>query len=454
MKNEKEYFIYAYQPPTDGTNIVDGTTYYQGKDFRTVKRFKEYKAVGFNCCKVSSNVYRGEPYETCEMKKFCDVAYKAGLKRAIIVDYRITHLGYSREPVVGSEENALFKTEQELDAQIAEWVAPYRNEPWFFGVQMADEVKCDAQLESLIAVANSLKRVIPDVYIHANHLAMGPEETGENQVDVANKFFDKYLDGIGKVDMLTDPYPFRRDYLIYGYTVTSHQIIAKKCRERGLDMHVIFQAFSCFNGNHLIWRHITERDMYWQINLALGFGVRGLAFYSYFPKSEVDYKKGWGEIDGVCMMNHDGSRTQMYYYVKRILSEVKKFGKIHLKYSFKQDYIVIPQGKTLKDYDATELALETPACPLNIAVDGGVAIVTEQDDGDDALFMIENVDNIIKEYRDKISPMRVSLDLRGYKPAFYRRAKRVKLPRVNGVYEFTLPIGEAVFFEIKGYYKK
>ena len=454
MKNKKDYLTFAYQPPTNGTNIVDGTVYYQGKSFETVKRLKEYKNVGFNCCKVSSYLYNGERWETSDTKRFCEVAYKAGFCRIIIVDKRICHLGYSEEPVTGEAGNAVFKSEKELDEKMAEWVAPYKNEPWFYGLQMSDEVHSDAQLDSLIEVINSLRRVIPDVYIFANHLAMGPEERNENQIEYADKFFDKYFDGVGKVDMVTDPYPFRRDYIIYGYSITCHQLLAKKCRERGLDLHIILQAFACFKNNHLLWRHITERDMYWQVNLALGFGVRGLSFYSYFPKPEVDYQKGWGEIDGVSMMNHDGSRTEMYYYVKRILKEVRKFGKIHLKYNFKESYIITPQGKTAKDYDSTAIALETRKCPVNIVAKGGVLLVTELDNGNDALFMIENVDNVIKEYRDKIPPMKVTLECCGKKPRFYHRAKKIRLKHSSGVYETALPIGEAVFMEMKGYYKK
>ena len=47
----REHFdFYGYNAPTWGRYYHDGQTYFLGEDFRSVKRYKEYKNIGFNMC--------------------------------------------------------------------------------------------------------------------------------------------------------------------------------------------------------------------------------------------------------------------------------------------------------------------------------------------------------------------------------------------------------------------
>ena len=64
MKERKEYFFSAYNGPTVGYYTINGYTYYNGEDFRTAKRYKEYLDCGFNILQVRGvNAYSGEEWE-------------------------------------------------------------------------------------------------------------------------------------------------------------------------------------------------------------------------------------------------------------------------------------------------------------------------------------------------------------------------------------------------------
>ena len=71
----REHFdFYGYNAPTWGRYYHDGQTYFLGEDFRSVKRYKEYKDIGFNICLLQhDNGYNGEEWETSSTKICLDV---------------------------------------------------------------------------------------------------------------------------------------------------------------------------------------------------------------------------------------------------------------------------------------------------------------------------------------------------------------------------------------------
>ena len=136
----KHFDFYGYNNPTSGKYYMDGVeTYTLGEDFRTPKRFREYKAVGFNIALLQhENSYNGEPFEKSNCKKCMDAAYKAGLDKIYVSDGRLKEL-CTEEVLVG--ENGKFQTEEELESYVRFCTEPYRNYPGFYGLQLFDEPK-------------------------------------------------------------------------------------------------------------------------------------------------------------------------------------------------------------------------------------------------------------------------------------------------------------------------
>lgn len=469
MKKKEEYLFYAYNCPTSGYYTVNGYKYFYGEDFRTAKRYREYLDCGFNMVQArGENSYQGEGWEGSNCQLVFKEALKAGLKKILVTDSRFDHWIRDERNLIG--EGKLFANEAELDKAVAECVAPYCKQEGFYGIQLFDEPMYD-QFPAYGQLMRSLKRVLPNVYIQANLLPMTaheellkPQEISTQDVatdkiatevlsctDIYKKYIEDFQTITGSDNIHFDEYPFRREYIISGNTLPNYQLVARICQEKGLEFRAVLQSFSHVWNGALHNRRMTESDMYWQTNLAMGFGVRDYSFYTYMAKPDFTYKNEvFGEMDGAAFINLDGSRTRLYTYTKRIISEMKKFSKIAAQYRYSSSHIVTEAGKTCQDFDWTKYLYENEKCPLDVTVDKGVMLVTKQTNGKDGLYMFENIGNVRDELFDGALPMQVNITLPAGKKKFYFRGKAVKIsPNENGEYEFSLKVGDAIFVEIK-----
>ena len=471
MKDQKETLFYCYNCPTSGYYTVNKYRYFYGEDFRNAKRYQEYVDCGFNVVQArGENSYKGEGFEGSNCQIVFREALKGGCKKVLVTDGRFDHWIRDERNLVG--EGKLFATEAELDAAVAEHVAPYCTQEGFFGIQLFDEPMYD-QFPAYGQLVRSIKRVLPNAYIQANLLPLGarvnllmPQEqfvqdnaaTGEKIAQEGAGYQAIYEKYVGDFQTITglesiqfDEYPFRREYIISGNTLPNYQIVARMCQQRGLEMRTVMQSFAhIWNGTEHN-RRITEGDMYWQMNLAMGFGVREYSFYTCMAKPDFVYKeKAMGEMDGAAFINLDGSRTALYDYTKRILAEMKEFLPIMRQYSYESSYVVTEAGKTSQDYDWTKFLYEDEACPLAVTVDHGVSLITKQTKGEDALYLFENIGNIRDELFDHAAPMQMKVKLPEGKKTFYFRGKSVEcVADADGVYTFLLKVGDAMFVEVQ-----
>lgn len=465
----KEFDFYAYNVPTSGYYNHNGFTYYYGEDFRTVAKYKEYLDCGFNIVQIrGENSFRGGEWEGSAAQKLCDTAYKAGCRKLLITDVRF-NMFIKEKNLIG--DGCRFSNEEELDACVKEYVKPYKDIEGFFGIQLLDE-PCYDEIPAYGQVVQSLKRVLGEnIYLQCNLFPLDAQSkfiTYDEEIrsgglnddvmkidlfkkqEVYKKYVLDFLNATKLNYILFDEYPFRRDYILSGNILPNYQIVGRICQENNLEFRTVLQSFSHMTFNQIRNRRITESDMYWQTNLALGFGCREFSFYTYMTKPDFIYSNGeGGEEDGAAFINLDGSRTKLYEYTKRILKEIKEFSPVALKYKYQDSYIVTEKGTTAKDYPQTMYANENKKCPLNIVTDKGVIIVTEQKGKDGCLYMIENFGNVKDELFDNIPPVKVRIDFMGAEKKFYYRGKEVVEHAENGVYELRLKVGDAVFVETK-----
>ena len=446
MKKHR-YEFFAYNPPTSGVYRVNGFDYRSGEDFRSVGRCREYKNCGFNKLQLRyEHAYSGEPWEESETKYMWDVAYAAGIKKMLVTDLRLDRL-VSTDKLVG--EDGLFLNEKELDEKISELVSVYKDKAGFYGIQLNDEPKYN-MIGSYGLVARSLKRVIPKVYIQMNLNPICVKIEGVDDAAVAyERYANEILDATGLDHVSFDDYPFRREYILSGWNLRNYQILARVCKQRKIELQTVLQSFS--NTTYGIYRHrkITESDMYWQTNIAMGFGAREYAFYTYMPKYNIDYRDGGDGIDGSCFINNDGSRSALFHFTKRIIKEMKKFSSVACKYDYENSWFVTEGGKNISDFEQTMLAEDHGAPPFEIRTDKGILLVTEQKNGNDSLFMIENVGNIKDELFNGALPVNVEFSLPEGRKTFYRKAEKTDVEQSGGKYRVGLKVGEALFVEIK-----
>ncbi|MGN1062573.1 MAG: hypothetical protein ACI4RO_05520 [Candidatus Scatosoma sp.] len=468
MKDRKEYLFCGYNCPIDGYYTVNGYTYFFGEDFRSAKRYKEYLDCGFNVVQArGKNSYNGEEWETCQCRRVFDEALKAGCEKILVTDARFDRWINKEKNLIGEER--MFADEAALDKAVAECVAPYCDRKGFYGIQLLDEPTY-SDFPAYAQLVRSLQRVLPDVYLQCNLLPLGApferlvpsdekacsdpalkmatEQAGMQEI--YEKYVSDFTDMTGLDSILFDEYPFRREYIISGNTLPNYQLVARICQKRGIEFRVVLQSFSMVWNGILHNRKMTESDMYWQTNLALGFGVREFSFYTYLAKPDLTYKDGaFGEIDGGAFINLDGSKTALYFYTKRIIAEMKKFSPTALKYRYQSSHIVTEKEKTRNDYEWTRYLYEDEKCPIPVSVDKGVLLVTRQTDGENELYMFENIGNVKDELFDGALPMKLTVKLPAGKKKFFFRGKKTKplFSEENGC-GFSLKVGDAVFAEI------
>ncbi|MBQ8685726.1 MAG: hypothetical protein IJ514_06125 [Clostridia bacterium] len=198
--------FYCYNPPNDGTWNIDKTKTpavrgSAGEDFRTVERYKEYKDCGFDILMMqSSGKYSGQDWETSDTKMVMDRAYEAGIEKIIVTDGRlqglsegIIMLNEQGEPDPDGEakvtlsdkngdgvkqlidlvgegligEHSPFKSEEEVDAYVAECMAPYKDYKGFYGVQLKDEPNFK-HVTFYGDTYEAIKRVCPTAFVQYN----------------------------------------------------------------------------------------------------------------------------------------------------------------------------------------------------------------------------------------------------------------------------------------------
>ena len=445
MSKNGEYLFYCYNCPTSGYFTVNGYKYFYGEDYRTAERYAEYVECGFNMVQArGENSYSGEEWEGSNCQRVFKEALKGGCKRILVTDGRFDHWIRDERNIVG--EGKMFASEEELDKAVAQCVAPYSSQEGFYGIQLFDEPMYD-QFPAYGQIMRSIKRLLPNVYIQANLLPMTaresllqPQETCAQDVatdkmatetlsrtEIYKKYVEDFQTITGADNIHFDEYPFRREYIISGNTLPNYQLVARICQEKGLEFRAVLQSFAnIWNGTEHN-RRMTESDMYWQTNFAMGFGVRDYSFYTYMAKPNFDNKNGaMVELDGAAFINLDGSQTALYQYTKRIIAEMKNFLPIMKQYTYCSSHIVTEACKTCEDYDWTKFAYENEPCPLDVSVDKGVALVTKQTNDSGELYMFENIGNVRDELFDGIPPMKLRLTLPAGEKNFYFRGEAVE----------------------------
>ncbi len=465
----KHFDFYGYNSPTDGKFHVDNEVYFLGEDFRNVKRYKEYQNVGFNILLLQHmNEYNGEEWETSACKKCMDTALKSGIDKIIVSDKRLKDLCI--EPLLVGEKGK-FSTEKEFEDYVAFCVEPYSNHSAFYGVQLFDEPALK-YLKEYAHVYRVIKKLLPNAEVQCNLLNMvahpliasNPENLQDKRKDY-REYLKYYAKESGVDYLMTDEYAFRRNNIVSDETVPTYETLAEVCKELGLELRLVMQSFSQ-EGNVLYpdkpdimdggvsWRRITKPDMYWQMNLAMGFGCREFSFFTYMTK----VRKGFigtrcvsDGIDGACFINFDGTRTKLYNYTKQIIKEMKEFESVILKYDFDKPYYFYPDGKSKVDFDATRKALDnTFGCLIDVKTTNAPIIVTELKNGNDSLFMVENIGNPMGQIMNGEKPSNVAIDLSKLSGEikYYIKGKQTNKTLINNQLLEKMNCGDAIFIEV------
>lgn len=442
---KNEISISAWTPPINGWirayNGKEITEKIFIEDFRTEKRYKEYRDCGFDEMLFAGETeYLGEPFETSELKMMLDLCEKCDIK-AIVFDKRILSLTVkAQEHIIGE----FYQSEEEFDEFLRDCIKDYKDHPAFKGVAIIDEptIKKKGVIHEM---ARAMKRVCPKAVVHTcfNPLFCvcgGPMEEvylgkGKDSYDA----YGNYIDAMSCQELgyfCYDDYPFKftEGLPLEPQFIKTMQFVSRRCKKNNLPYEMAIQSYSPnVVDNHGNERLLDEADLNWQANLALGFGAKKIYYYTYWRFQT----RGALVRPDTAIMNDDG--TKILYdeaqrnnaLIRRIFAEIGDYS-----YDSSQVLGSAENNAALKDFVSEELGVFDA-----YQVDAPVLVNRMKKDGTSAYMLFNCEDPHIKKIN------RVTVTFKDIKPEYELlvRGRKMKMTANNGKLDFALEPGEAVW---------
>lgn len=415
-----QYDFYGYSAAIDGWTI-DGVKYSSGNDYKSVERIKEYKDAGMTIYfPQSAAAYWGQDFATSETKRVMDNVLEAGLDKVILMDTRIQGLSKpAKENAVGLVgEGKQFATEAELDATIAEYMAPYKDHEAFYGVMLGDE-PFYYHTTNYGEVYRSIKRVAPDCFIqyNLNPITAG---TGINKEGVRNidarfpaleegdegygaaldsdeeliarykKYLRNFMDATGADFIQYDQYPFRHSEKVDEYYILGFQVVAQLAKEYNAEFYFVTQTYGQTDGVPNP-RKLSEADLYWMNNMLIGFGIKQVSYFTYFTKADNNTEHF---IDGNSFITWYGEKTNIYHWMKQIMAEEQKLAPTILNFEYTTSKVYMKAPTIFNSsYALRTLETEDFKAITNVNVNKEVALITELYDAkkQNYMYMVQNI---------------------------------------------------------------
>lgn len=429
-----QYDFYGYSSLIDSWNI-DGVSYYPEENYLSVERIKEYKDAGMTIyfpqagALVTDSTVKD--YENSNIKKALDYSLEAGIDKVILMDTRIQALS---KPSFGTDtqiktkvENGTildeagligdgkqFATEADLDAYVAECLAPYKDHEAFYGVMLGDEPYFYHAL-NYGQVYRSIKRVCPDAYIQYNLHPISSTEDEDNRriyftgkedgeglthtekmVQAYESYMRLFLDATGAKYIQYDQYPFRRADSVDLYYILGLQVVSRLAQEYDAEFYFVTQTYGQTD-NITNPRMLTQEDLYWLNNMLVGFGIKQISYFTYFTKADNNREHF---IDGNSFLTWQGEKTDIYHWMKQIMAEEQKLAPTILNFEYSSSKVYITETT---NFDCTHAmrTIETPNFKAlsEVNINKEAALVTELYDSkkQNYLYMVQNVTDSTKK---------------------------------------------------------
>lgn len=366
--------IYAHRSTSEGTFTgVDGSgnlVEVAYPSYISKERFQEFKDCGFNVLYIQENEYQGQLLSSHPLGTYLELANEVGLK-CIISDKRIKELSAVEGGLIGADKE--YATMDELVNTLKEYVEPYISHPAFFGLTTKDEPRY-VTLESTGQIIQALKQVGEyygvDIYVKATLMPYNTSATHEMYTGEAGgtsertfasyeTYVQSFLDMSKSGVLCYDDYPFRQDEFLSSYLqVLQHNVT--KAAENDAVVELVVQSFGKDN------RRMPDlQDLYLQNNLALGFGVKNIGYFTYWRASSSE-----GETITGGILNYDGTKM-LYDEVQEVNAYTQDMAKVILNFDYVKANFSCASGATAPTYFSGVTGL------VNSTLDNVTATVTE-----------------------------------------------------------------------------
>ena len=489
--SNKQFDFYGYSALIDGWNI-DGVDYHSGEDYLSVERIKEYKDAGmtiyFPQSAAAVNAEVAKDWENSRAKRALDYALEAGIDKVILNDYRIQSLTkqdfgtvdeiremakngtiYEHEKygLIGAGKQ--FATEADLDAFVEDCLSLYKDHEAFYGIMLGDEPNF-YHAESYGQMYRSIQRVSKklgkDIYIQYNlnpiGIAFSPimrefhcppvgNTDGLTEEQIIEKAYEGYIrlfmEKTGAKYIQYDDYPLYRKEYITNWYFFAQQMVSKLAKEYGAEFYFVTQTFNKQQkqDDKYTYRDFTEADMRWLNNALVGFGIKQISYFTYFTKADNNAEHF---EDGKSFITWHGEKTEMYYWMQKIMAEEQKLAPIVLNFAYKSSKLYSKPTEGL-DLEYVRLQYPTPDFTkvTDVKFDKGAALVTElyDEEKDNYLYMVQNLIDPVKNFAAPLQTVTLTFDSKYKYASVYVKGERAEVKLKKGKLTVKQTEGEAVY---------
>ncbi len=453
-KNTEKYPIWAYSQTCDDWYQVDGVrTYFEDGTRQTMENTQLSADAGFTVLFIDWTFpYQGPiNFETSKLKQVMDYAHAAGMK-AFIFTGSLHSLSAKEESLINpakADGQNFFASQEELNAYVAEYLAPLQAHPAFYGCSLRDEPKY-TMFEAMGQVYRAIQAAAPGCFVNMNINPMYDgleymyckEGTSIGLVKAYKKYLDTYYEHIGQYAnyIQYDDYPILEGKAILAYHLQNAKIVADYCKEKGMTFGKVFQT--CAYGADLVRVAPTKRDMLWQMNIGMAMGIKNYSYYTYYPV----VNSGGLPDETATIVNRLGTPNERYYWLKDIHEDMHFNAKALLNFEYQALNVLtktpIPGNKAFLQgvINASNKLTDIKSIAMDSA---GIILTTEQYDeaNDQRGYYVMNA-----TAPSQATEIKVTIELETHKNVQIWDGNKATNQKVkNGQLSFYLQTGEGVF---------
>ena len=256
-------------------------------------------------------------------------------------------------------------------------------------------------------------------------------------------YLDDYAKNSSIQRMSFDSYPLMNDGLKEGHLANLGQVAAV-AKANGLD----FDSFILTMGHHDYRTTDNYDDIAWQVYAAMAFGTKGIETFTYWTTQTTGENVTHGLVD------YYGNRTQTWYSMQEVISEVKSFEKMYMNaewtgvlgYTADQDYpnfslSGIPQNIETPDGTNVPVLLASHPRISKMKAEKDFLLGTFRDKDERDAFLLVNISDPAEDVQNEVTLTFEDCS----RVMLYKKGRKILLDAPNGVFKTTIGSGEGYY---------
>ena len=359
----REFMTWAYSATYDGwyQTIDENENFIRIENSKetpvaitTTETLREYKEAGFNTLLINY-VFpfdsKGEKFEVSRTKEIMDMAHEVGLK-CVIFESCTRGLANTAESLINPDKadgETFFNNQQEINEYVYSRVKDVIAHPAFYGFSVLDEPAYD-RFPAFGQVYEAVQACAPGAFVNMNLLGMGTDHNSTTRTkyckgaanmpvkEAYTNYVTDYAEYTQAPYIQVDVYPIKGSDdapTMHGNALRTPQYLAEFCKERDMELYYVLQSsgFTVGYGDAVtpICRNPQKRDMYWQTNVCMAFGVTSYSYWNYYPvvntaSEHYDHTSSFLDLAG--------NKNDMYYWMQDIHVEMQNMAKALLNFKY------------------------------------------------------------------------------------------------------------------------